>query len=365
MRSVSLAEPPPAPVAHMAMLTHRVLGAARNRIVPRKVVMLSSVLDNFFLARVIWAAAELGISDQLRDGPLSIDVLAERTGTQRDGLQRLMRALVHAGIFKQMRDGRFARNRMADCLRSDIPGSLRPVVRYLGSDWYMQSWTSLLASIQTGTPVYQRTSGQSFFEYYERNGHAAAFDGAMSCLSALVAPTIVASYDLSRAHHIVDICGGHGALLAGMLRAYPQLDGTLFERPEVIVRAQRGPHLTAHGLADRVRFEAGDAFEAVPAGFDVYCMKWVLHDFDDAAAVRLLENVRSAARSGAKLLVIEMLVEPSNVLASLSDVAMLALVGGRERTIQEYDGLFSRSRFKLNRVIRTASPYSVLEAVAA
>jgi hypothetical protein len=326
---------------------------------------MMNYINGLGLQRCIWVVAELGVADQLAAGPLRVGDLARAVDANVDAMFRVMRALAAFGIFDEMEDGMFSLNRLANCLRSDAPLSMRPWARYVGAEWHWNAWGSFMKTVKNGRTIHENIHEQSFFEHYAENGYTPVFDDAMSSVSALANPAIVAAYDFSRVHSLVDIGGGEGALLATILQANPKVQGTLYERADVIGRARAASFLATAGLAERVTFVAGSIFESAPRGKDAYLMKWILHDWNDREALLILRNIRRAASSGAKLLVAEMIVDPGNRAAKLVDLAMLALTGGRERTEAEYRGLFAKADFELRHVYPSASPYSVLEAVAA
>jgi hypothetical protein len=356
---------PPA-VARLAEQAYNALGSLQARLLPPEAVMMN-LINGFGLPRCIWVAAELGLADQLADTPMYVEDLARAVGANPDALYRVLRALASAGIFEEVGQGRFASNRLADCLRSDAPLSMRPWARYVGAEWYWQAWGSFMTTVKNGKTIHENLHDRRFFQYYADNpGYTETFDAAMSSVSALANPAIVGGYDFSQLGSVVDLGGGEGALLAAILHENPAVRGTLYDRAEVMTRAQEGGPLALPAVAGRVTFATGDFFQSVPSGHDAYLMKWILHDWDDAEAEVILGNVRRAATRGAKLLVAEMVVEEGNgpSAAKLLDLAMLGLTGGRERTEKGYRGLFSDAGFTLRRVFPTASPFSVLEAVA-
>jgi SAM-dependent methyltransferase len=184
----------------------------------------------------------------------------------------------------------------------------------------------------------------------------------MSELSAGAAPAIVAAYDFSGINTLVDIAGGHGFLLAQILKANPGLNGILFDMQHVIDGA--GEMLRAHGVDDRVEKVSGDFFVEVPAA-DAYIMKHIIHDWDDERAIRIMQTIHRSMAPEGKLLLSEMVVPEGNQPhpGKMLDLEMLTSPGGIERTEAEYADLFQRSGFRLNRIVPTMSPHSVIEAV--
>jgi hypothetical protein len=207
--------------------------------------------------------------------------------------------------------------------------------------------------------------GSSLYGYLaEHPDDAAVFHAAMSGFSNQEVAAIRDAYDFAGTARLVDVGGGQGALLAALLRAHPALHGMLFDRPEVI--AQAAADLTSGPLAARCRLVAGDFFHALPAGADVYLLKSVLHNWDDAQCGVILERCRAAIAPGGRLLVVERVIPVGTLPAEgkLFDINMLVMQGGRERTELEYARLFSAAGFQLRRVVPTAAPVSIIEGLA-
>jgi hypothetical protein len=220
----------------------------------------------------------------------------------------------------------------------------------------------MFQSVQTGRPAFERIHGQPFYDYL-RHAPAAAdqFHDAMSGLSEQESAALLAAYDFSGIATGVDVGGGHGALIAALLRHQPRLSGVVLDLPEVVAGARR--LLADAGVAARASCVAGDFFTEVPCGGDVYLLKSVLHNWDDGTIVSILRRCREAMASGSRLLVIERVVPPGNgpSEAKLFDINMLVVVGGQERTEAEYRMLFQVAGFELTRVIPTGSALSLIE----
>ncbi len=182
--------------------------------------------------------------------------------------------------------------------------------------------------------------------------------------TGLTNPAIAAAYKFSKFRTLVDVGGAHGALLATILKANPKLNGVLFDQPSVIAGAKSGRHVTEKGVAERCRLEAGSFFVSVPAGADVYMMKYIVHDWDDERAVIILSNCRAAMNKNGRILVIDSVIPPGNEpgYVKLLDIEML-IIGGRERTKADFADIFRKSRLKLTRVLPTKSPLSIVEGV--
>lgn len=294
--------------------------------------------------------------------------MSANAGCVEDALYRLMRFLAGRGIFAELDDGRFAQTRLSACLGRNHPASVRGWARYIGAPWYWELWSDLESVLRTGRTVHELQHGQSFFEWYDDHpDHGRAFDEAMSSFTTMIAASIATSWDFSQVETLVDVAGGQGALLAAILKAHPRLTGTLVDQPSVLARARLAPYLASPGVEARHEMVAGDIFNDLPAGKDAYLLKWILHDWTDEQALQILKTCRKAMlEPGRRVLIVELLVgkpgEPSP--AKTLDIAMLALTGGRERTKDEFERLLQAAGFRLAGLHPTATPFTLIEAVA-
>jgi hypothetical protein len=315
------------------------------------------------LTQLVYVVVKLGVPELLREGPRPTAALAAATGAEPGTLYRLLRALASLGILVEDEQRRFALAPAGELLRDGVPGSLRGSALFYGEPWCWQAFGGLLESVHSGTTPFVHVHGAGFFDYLARHADAAeAFHEHMLALTGQDAAAITAAYHFGGLGRIVDVGGGHGALLAAILRAHPGAQGVLFDRPSVVEGARE--FLGAEGLADRCDLVGGSFFDDVPAGGDAYLLKDVLHDWEDEPAVAILRACRSAAGPAARLLVVERLIPPGAAPApgKLTDVIMLVLTGGRERTEAEYRALLEAGGFALTRVVSTGSPMSILEA---
>lgn len=340
------------------------LGRVHQRMVPPQAAMME-MITNAWAAQAITAAADLGIADALAKQPMNADELAEAVDADADTISRLLRALISRGIFRRRRDGRYDLTPLADTLRSDGNGSLRAFARFVGSPQDREHWSHVTDSIRTGRAVVPELRGKPCFEYLAEVPELdEIFNDAMIDLSELEIPPVIASYDFSRFGTIVDIAGGHGRLLAAVLNATPQARGILFDQPHVISGASA--LLEEHGVADRVKLVEGSFFESVADGGDAYLLKHIIHDWPDDEAVQILRNIRKAAGVGKHVSIVEFVIPrhdrkfPGHWL----DLEMHIAAGARERTAGQYGRLLSSAGFRLTRVVETASPISIVEAVA-
>jgi hypothetical protein len=324
------------------------------------------MLAGFWMSRCFYAAARLGIADLLADGPKTCDELAKATQTHPATLYRVLRALASAAIFAETEAGCFLLTPRANLLRTGIPGSVRHLAISILGDEHYAAWEHLLYSVRTGQSAFTHVFQLGVWDYYARNpANARCFDRAMTEANSLLHTTLLDSYDFSRFNEIVDVGGGQGHLLARILKAYPALRGVLLDKPDVLADADA--YLQSVEVRDRCCLAAGDFFDAVPDGADAYLLKWLLHDYDDARAAAILRNCRSAMYEGSRLLLVEMVIPPGNTpsFGKLTDVNMLVMTGGRERTEVEYRALLDSSGFRLTRIVPTTSPVSVIEGMPA
>jgi hypothetical protein len=317
----------------------------------------------FRVTQMIYVAAKLGLADQLAARPMTPEALAAAVGADPQALHRLLRALAGIGLFAEDAGGAYGLTAEGALLRSDVPGSLHSIAILYGEEWLWQAYGAMLHSVRTGQSAFIRTHGQTLYGYLQEHPRAAAqLNAAMSGVSGQEIDAILGAYEFSTVRSVVDIGGGQGALIAGLLQAHPQLHGIAFDLPSVVAGASQ--LFERAGLADRARGIGGDFFEHVARGGDLYLLKPVLHNWDDEDAERILGVCRAAMDQHARLLVIERVIPPGNEPseAKLFDISMMTVAGGRERTAQEYHALLAKAGLALTRVIPTASPLSLIEA---
>lgn len=324
---------------------------------------LIGLVNGFQVSQAIHVAATLGIADLLKNGPRSSEDLAAATDTHPRSLYRLLRALASVGIFREDKDRRFALTPFGDCLCSDASEPIGPWAVYIGQPEYQQAWGNLLHSVRTGETAFTHVHGMNMWEYNARNPMAGViFDRAMTGGSRRVADAVLNAYDFQRFACVVDVGGGHGALLAAILTKHPSMRGVVFDQPHVVTGAEQV--LRKAGIANRCQVVGGDFFEAVPDGGDAYVLKSILHDWEDEQARIILRNCRRVIGPNGKLLVIEQEISPPNegTRGKFSDLNMLVRTGGQERTREEWVALFATGGFRLMGVIPTET-LSVIEGI--
>jgi hypothetical protein len=314
-----------------------------------------------WITQALGAAAELAIADRLTAGPRTADELAEETGSDGCSLYRLLRALASVGVFTEGQDGRFALTPTAELLRTGVPGSQRYSTIITAGEVHA-AWGQLLHSVKTGEPGFQKHYGVSFFQYMLANPQRhAAYDLAMNEIHGTETEPMLDAYDFSGVSTVADIGGGGGMLLEAILRRHPSIRGTLFELPDVAQRAEAD--FAGTDIADRLEFVGGDFFHSVPSA-DALILRHVIHDWQDTEAEAILRTCRKAMSPETPLLVIETVLPPGDqpCFGKWLDLMML-LVGGRERTEEQYRSLFSAAGLRISRIVPTAHEVSVIEAV--
>jgi SAM-dependent methyltransferase len=325
--------------------------------------MVSSV----WIPQTVAAAAQLGVADALAAGPQRADDLAPKLGVHPRALFRLLRAMATLELVTHEADGRFALTATGACLRDDAPDSVRAWALLWGSEMMWRPWGHLADCVRTGEMAPKLLDGfDSTFDYMAAHPEEQAiFNRSMLELTRGVAAALPSAYDFSGVRHVMDVGGGFGALLPPLLQAWPQLRATVFDLPACADGARK--LALESGVASRCDFAAGDFFAQVPSGPDVYLLKSVIHDWNDAKSRRILANVRAALRPGARLLLLEWPL-PERVTAADANMAsvdlnMLVMVGGMERTEREYKELLASAGLETTRVLATPA-MTIFEAVA-
>jgi hypothetical protein len=333
---------------------------------------LADLIGGYAVSAAIGAFARLGVPDALAEGPASSGELALRVGADEGALARLLEATLSAGLFTLGDDGRYGLTALGDLLRAGVPGSMRRYALVATDDWRWYAYGHLDHTLRTGEPGFVAAHARGFWDYLAGHPDAAAsFEESMARIGTARDQAIVASVDFGRFSTVVDVGGGRGGFLRASLAAHSHLRGVLFDLPSVIEGAREG--LEQAGLAGRCDLVAGDFREMVPRGGDAYLLSWILHDWDDVAAAKILQRCREAMDGGKSLFVAEMVVPEQGQpgadavrrLVRQVDLEMLAVVGGRERTSAEFQGLLTAAGFAPTATLPLlGTPWSVIEAVA-
>ncbi|MFL6417014.1 MAG: methyltransferase [Bryobacteraceae bacterium] len=325
---------------------------------------LMQMLFGKHLTYCLSAVARLGVADHMTAGPVHVEQLAADTDSHAPSLYRVMRCLASFDVFEEVPGKSFALKPMGDLLRTDSPNSLRYSAIQMGERWSTRAMEHFTDTVRTGEDGVTKAFGKNVFELFsESPEEAEVFNRSMTSFSSVLIDPIAASYDFSWIDRMADIGGGHGYLLASILKKNPLMRGVVYDLPEVISGAKGKPHFA--GCEDRVGFEAGSFFERVPAGCDAYIMKFILHDWSDDYCRKILGLIREQLPPHGRVLVCEQVLDPAPVPSpgKLLDIEMLAMtVGGKERTAEEFSDLFASAGLRLARIVETGSPVCILEA---
>ena len=326
---------------------------------------MMQLATGFVFTAALQPIARLNIADLLAEGPLPVSELARRTGSNEDALYRIMRVLASAGVFAETPGRVFGLTAMSECMRSDQPGSLREMIVWMSNRFHFKVWAEMGYSLQTGKPavehIYQKPCFDALFGEPEI---AYDFNTAMTCFSRMIAPALLEAYDFSGIGTLMDVAGGHGAILCEVLSRYPGMRGILFDMPNVIEEATC--HLCSLKMDHRCETVSGNFFENIPAGADAYYMQHIIHDWDDEPALKILANCRRAleGQKNGKLLIVDAVVPETSEphFSKILDLEMLLMPGGRERTRGEWDTLMAKAGFEITRVVPMKAAESVIEA---
>jgi hypothetical protein len=331
-------------------------------------LVLYQMSTGHYVSRGLHLAAKLGLADLLKDGPRHYGELAQATAMHAPALNRVMRLLASVGVFEEQENGNFALTPLGECLRVGVPGSMRAAVMLFGGPRVQDAWKDLEYCVQTGEPAYRRRGVTDPFDDPARDPEeTAVFDAAMADFTRLAAIAVAAAYDFAPLRTVVDVGGGNGALLIGILSAYPALHGTVIDRPEAVARARQ--QIASAGLVDRCDAVGGDFFKTVPSGGDAYMLKHVIHDWDDDRALAILKTCHRGMGANGRLLIIEGVYPPrigpslESRGAAANDVNMLVCTGGRQRSEAEFRALFDAAHFRLTKIVPTPAGVSVIEGL--
>src|SRR4029077_13192455 len=296
----------------------------------------------FRATQLVRAVTELRIPDLLADGPRNAADLAEAAGVMTEPLRRALRALVAVGVFAEVDGGRFAATPVSDCFR-DQPGSLRGMALMLPAESY-RAFGALMYSLKTGEPAFEHIYSMSRWEQLAQEPEQAAlFNAAMQFGTEGVRDAVASAYDFTGLLSVVDVGGGRGTLIAGLLKANPGLRGTVFDLEAGLVETE--DYLKTEGVHDRCAVKRGSFLDHVPSGHDAYVLKNIIHDWNDEKAAVILANCRKAMSPEGRLILIERAMPaPSEDSAAarqlfMADMQMMVMLGGRERTLDEFRAL--------------------------
>ena len=314
-------------------------------------------------SRALWLAARLRIADAVGDAPESVESIATRSLIDPGALGRLLTALSTIGVFRMEPDGRVSHSDGSQLLRSDHPFSQRAFVDSVFGHEHYEAWGAIEETFRTGRTAFDARFGAPVFAYFQEHQEAARlFSEAMTGTTRMVEDAVLAAHDFGPFELGVDVGGSQGSLLRRILSRVPGARGIVFDLPRVAEAAQQA--WQGSDEASRLSFSGGNFFEAVPEGADLYLLKFILHDWDDAQAIQILRTIRAAIRPSGRIAVVEMVLPEENSAHPgwLMDLNMLVMTGGKERRAAQYEKLFEAAGFQIERVIATASPMSIVLA---
>nr|UUG47319.1 o-methyltransferase [Amycolatopsis sp.] len=314
-----------------------------------------------------WAvrvAATLRLADLIAAGHTRIETLADKAGADPDALARLLRYLACRSVFAEPEPGVFALTGLARPLLGDHPANRRARLDLDGMGGRIDgAYAALLHSVRLGRPGYETVFGRPFWADIAANPQLTpSFDDIMADHTPWFTE-VTEGYDWTGVRRVADIGGGSGALLAELLRAHPHLRAVLVDQAATVAAAER--NLARHGVAERTEFVAGDFFAPLPPGADVYVLSNVLHDWSDADVLRILRRCAAAAGPAGRVLIADRVVDRNGdprVLTML-DLRMLVLLGGRERTADEWSALITEAGLSIGTVIQRPGDVTLLDCV--
>jgi O-methyltransferase len=317
----------------------------------------------FTYAAALRAVALVGVADHFDGQARTPAEVAAATGCDAGVLHRVLRLLATRGVFREDAQGRFEMTELAEALRTEAPWSARGAVIMSTMHTHWHAAFELVTTLREGGPAFDRVFAMPFFDYLARHDAAGAeFHGGMDSFSGVTRNLALAAYEFPDAGVVVDVGGGRGGFLRDILAKHPGLRGVLHDREHVLAEHCLGEL----GTDERWELVAGDFFEAVPAGGDLYVLTYILHDWSDAQCVGILENCRRAMNPDGRVLAFDGVVPAGNDPDhnKMLDVAMAFMLTGRERTETEFRALFAQADLRVTRIVPTPGPLSVVEAVA-
>lgn len=329
--------------------------------------VLGELINGGMKAQIVRVFAQLNLADHLANGPHDLAWLAALTSTPPAVLARLLRAAAALGLCTMSDDDQIHLAAIGQGLRADAPQSSRSWALLLGSPWMSAAWQELASAVRSGTSTFVTVHGVGFWEYVAAHpDEGAFFDSAMTSGAGPRGCAVAERIDMADVASIVDVGGGQGLLLASVLSKVPNVHGIVADRPKVI--SDRSSGMNDEDVENRLEFRPADFFDSVPSGADLYLLSRILHDWPDLKAIEILRTCRRAMPDDGRLCIIESIVPPIDSMSqadqldhAIRDLNMLVLVGGQERTANEYTSLLHRAGFTVV-AIHTCDSCDLIEA---
>ena len=322
---------------------------------------MMGMVTGFWVTQIVRAAALYNLADHLAAGTDTAEAIAEAESTDPDATRRLLRTCASLGLMSSSDGHHLTGTSLLGTLQQDDPHSLRYFAISQSAAGHWLPWGRFPEAVRTGRhQVTEAHAEANIFEYFSRHlDEASYFTESLSNLSRAAALDIAAVLDTKGTKLALDVGGASGDVIRALMRANPELSGGVFDLPHIVPAAEEAAK--AEGLEGRFSTVGGNFFESVPAA-DLYVLKYILHDWDDAGCVRILQTCRAALVEGGRVVVIDHLVgeigRPG--LGPLMDMNMLDMTGGREREIAEFDALFAAAGLRRVKV-STAGAFAVIE----
>jgi hypothetical protein len=312
-----------------------------------------------WITKPICVVVELGIADLLRDGPLGVDTLAEKTETHAPTLYRLLRALSSVGIFLEKEEYVFELTALSRCLLSD---AMKPMAQLFLSEWHDKAWNSLTYTVKTGKPGFDHAFGKQSFDWIEQNPSVRSiYDKAQGIKAVGLADAVSEAYNFSGISSICDVGAGRGSFLIQLLGKYSHINGFVADIQGAVRYAERA--IAKAGLDERCKAVSYDFLKDAPPVCDAYFLVNILHDWNDKICCQILTNISQSMNTKSKLWIVEYLLKqgPGFSVAKLLDIEVLVMGDGRERTIDEYKDILDSVGLEISEVIPTGHGVALLE----
>jgi hypothetical protein len=321
---------------------------------------MMKMIYGYYVSFSIGLCAKLEIPELLQNKAQTIEELSEKTEMNKEALLKMMRLLVANNIFTEISAESFKNNEMSKTLISEL--------KYLSqlhvSQVFQESWRNLEYSIKNEKSATKYVTGNSFYNYLNLDKNQEIrdiFDKAMVEIQSEDGRVIHDYYDFSIYKKIYDIGGGSGKFLSSIKRKYEHISATLFDTEKVINK------INPNSIAD-ISLLKGDFFESIPNDGDLYILRHIIHNWGDNEAVQILEECVSETSHEARFLVIEMVLDTDSEkkqtkeeITIYRDIHMLVALEGKQRTLKEFEGIFSSASLEIEDIILLPSGMNIFK----
>ncbi|MBK8698586.1 MAG: hypothetical protein IPN29_03225 [Saprospiraceae bacterium] len=314
--------------------------------------ILGGMMNSFILSSLI----KNEVLEAIGSGMSTNDELAKKCNLNNNVLARTLRYASIIGLVN-ITENKYSLTEVGLSFLKNTPGSLYGSANFIGAPPWRDSWMNFEHCLKSGEPAFDHVFGQPFFQFLDTNQeYGRPFNHYMTMMTTMVAPVVAEAYDFSAFDKICDVGGGQGILLKAILEKSPRSKGILFDMESAVEEN------LIENSSDRVGIVSGSFFDSIPAA-DCMVLKTIIHDWNDENALKILTNCRKSLNPGGKILLVEQVVdEPYTLMSLFYDLHMQVMLGGAERTKQEFKILFESAGLKLNRIIPTKSPMKIVEA---